>query len=56
MLHIQLYRYRTGTVLVPVARYQLLQYEAPTQAVRAVRGRVLEPVRTVVQGIGENDT
>ena len=40
---IQLYRYRTGTVLVPVARYQLVQYEAPTQGVRAVRGRVLEP-------------
>jgi hypothetical protein len=33
----------TGTVLVPAARYQLVQYEAPTQAVRAVRGRVLEP-------------
>src|ERR1700689_1884112 len=33
----------TGTVLVPVARYQLVQYEAPTKAVRAVRGRVLEP-------------
>ena len=35
--------YRTGKVLVPAARYQLVQYEAPTQAVRAVRGRVLEP-------------
>ena len=34
-----LHRYNcTGTVL-----YQLVQYEAPTQAVRAVRGRVLEP-------------
>jgi hypothetical protein len=38
-----LYRYRTGTVLVPAARYQLVQYEAPIQTVRAVRGRVLEP-------------
>ena len=38
-----MYRYRTGTVLVPAARYQLVQYEAPIQTVRAVRGRVLEP-------------
>jgi hypothetical protein len=41
--NIQLYRYRTGTVLVPAARYQLVQYEAPIQTVRAVRGRVPEP-------------
>ena len=42
---IQLYRYRTGTVLVPVAPYRLVQYEAPTQAVRAIRGRVVRTGR-----------
>ena len=30
---LQLYRYRTSTVLVPVARYQLVQYVQPKQYV-----------------------
>jgi len=50
-------------VLVPVRywfprlAYQVVQCEAPTQAVRAVRGRVLEPsvlVETLIDARGKN--